>query len=98
MQGRARQVRDGGLQGVETVVQRQQGVAAEGDDDRLLLGRERGRAWLDRPGAPIGDISSCPPLGDGLGVHPVAPRQVPQVRLTMLDRATDRLCRAGAPV
>jgi hypothetical protein len=38
MQRRARQVRDAGLQGVEAVVQRQQGVAAEGDDDRLLLG------------------------------------------------------------
>ncbi len=38
MESRARQVRDGGLQGVEAVIQRQQGVATEGDDDRLLLG------------------------------------------------------------
>ena len=93
-----RQVRDGGLQGIEAVVERQQGVTAEGDDDRLLLCRERGGARLGGPGAPIGDISSRAPFGDGLGVHPVAPRQVPQALLTMLDRATDRLSRAGAAV
>jgi hypothetical protein len=38
MQRRARQVRDGGLQGAEAIVERQQGVTAEGDDDRLILG------------------------------------------------------------
>jgi hypothetical protein len=38
VQGGAGELRDGGLQGVEAVVQRQQGVAAKGDDDRFLLG------------------------------------------------------------
>lgn len=37
MQSRARQMRDGGLQGVEAVAQQSQGVAAEGDDDRFLV-------------------------------------------------------------
>ena len=37
MQGRARQVRDRRLQRVEAVVERQQGMLAEGDDHRLLL-------------------------------------------------------------
>ena len=38
MQRRARQVRDGRLEGIEAVIQRQKGVMAEGNDDRLLLG------------------------------------------------------------
>ena len=49
-------------------------------------------------GAPIGDISSRAPFGDGFRVHAMAAGQSPQARLTMLDRATDRLCRAGAAV
>jgi len=32
MEGRPRQVRDGRLQGIETIVQRQKGMAPEGDD------------------------------------------------------------------
>ncbi len=32
------------------------------------------------------------------GTRSEAARQLPQARLTMLDRATDRLCRGGAPV
>jgi hypothetical protein len=39
VQGRAGQVRDGGLQAVEAVVQRQERVPAKRDDDRLFLGR-----------------------------------------------------------
>ena len=37
MQRRARQVRNGRLQSVEAVVERQQGMPSEGDDDRLFL-------------------------------------------------------------
>ena len=53
MQGGARQVRDGGLQGVETIVQRQQSVLAEGDDDRLFRDREPVEWVLS---APSGDL------------------------------------------
>jgi hypothetical protein len=42
MQQRARQVRDGGLQGIEAVIQRQERVPAEGNDDRFLIGGEDG--------------------------------------------------------
>jgi putative transposase len=42
MQRRARQVRDGRLQSIETVVERQQGVPSEGDHDRLLLNGQDG--------------------------------------------------------
>ena len=37
MQRRARQMRDRRLQRIEAVVERQQGMPAEGDDDRLFL-------------------------------------------------------------
>src|ERR1700678_1030202 len=37
MKGRARQVRDGRLQGVKAVVERQQRMPSEGDDDSLSL-------------------------------------------------------------
>ena len=37
MQGRAGQVREGGLERVEAVVERQERVTAKGDDDRLVL-------------------------------------------------------------
>jgi hypothetical protein len=37
VQGRAGELRDGGLQGVEAVVQQQQGVAVEGHDENFLL-------------------------------------------------------------
>lgn len=37
VQRRACQMRDRGLQGVETVVERKQGMLPEGDDDRLLF-------------------------------------------------------------
>jgi hypothetical protein len=95
-QSRARQVRDGGLQGVAAVVQRRQRVAAEGDDDRLLPSRELGGARRSRPSAPIGDISSRAPLRDGLRVHAMAAGQGPQARFTTLDRATGGQRRAGA--
>ena len=38
MQGRPGQVRNGRLQGIEAVVERQQRMLAEGDDDSLFLG------------------------------------------------------------
>lgn len=41
MQGRSREVRNGRLQGLEAVVDRQQRVAPEGDDDGFLLDGEK---------------------------------------------------------
>ena len=37
VKGRARQMRDGRLQGIKTVVERQQSMPAEGNDDSLFL-------------------------------------------------------------
>src|ERR1700676_5185700 len=73
-------------------------MAAEGDDDRLLLDREHRGFRLTRAGWQIGDRAALLPLGDGLRVDAVAPGQRPQARLTMLYRSTDRLCRRGAAV
>src|SRR5277367_4948588 len=49
-------------------------------------------------GRKVGDRSALLPLSDGFRVDPVALRQRPQARLTMLYRSTDRLCRRGAPM
>lgn len=84
-------LRDGGQQGVEAVVERQQGVTTEGDDDRLLLCRERGGTRLGGPGAPIGNISSRAPFGDGLGVYPVASGQVPHCLETVGNAAASAM-------
>ena len=54
MQRRPRQVRDGRLQGVEAIVERQQRMATESHDDRLVLDREDGRPRLLRPGLQVG--------------------------------------------
>ena len=42
MQGRARQMRDGGLQGIEAVIERQQSMPSEGNDDGLLFNGQDG--------------------------------------------------------
>ena len=72
MQRRAGQVRDGGLKGVEAIVERQQRMPPEGDDDRLLLDREDRRLRFFWTGRQIGDRGPLLPLGDGLLVDPVA--------------------------
>jgi hypothetical protein len=98
MQGRARQVRDGGLEGVEAIVQRQQGVLAEGDDDRLFLDREHRGMRCSRPRRAICGGIPLPPFGDGLRVDAMALGQGSQARLTILYCSTDCLCRCGAPM
>src|ERR1017187_2524210 len=91
-------MRDRRLQGIETIIERQQCMPAEGDDDRLLPDRQHRGLRLARAGWQIGDRTALLPLGDGLRVDPVAPGQSPQARLTMLYRSTDRRCRRGAAV
>src|SRR5215212_7274837 len=91
-------MRDRRLDGVEAVVERQQRVPAEGDDDRLLLGREHGRAGLPRPHTRIGGGLSPAPLLHGGWADAVALGGSPYALLTSLDCATDRLCRCGAAV
>ena len=96
VQRRAGQVRQARLQGIQAVVERQQRVAAIGDDDRF--DRRRRRGWCLGPRWPVGDGGPYLSLGDRLWVDAVASGQSPQALLTMLYRSTDRRCPYGAPV
>ena len=98
MQGRARQVGDRCLQGVEAIVERQERVAPEGDDDGFVWGGEHRGAGVCWAGSEVMDRASLPPLGDRLRIDAVSPGQGPQARLTILYCSTDRLCRRGAAV
>src|SRR5271163_2458807 len=98
VKGRARQMRDGGLQSVQAVVERQQSMPSEGDDDRLFLCGQDSRSGFLRSCRQIGNGGPRFPLGNRLRVDAVALREPPQALLTMLYRSTDRLCRSGAPV
>ena len=98
MKGRARQARDCRLQGVEAVVERQQGMPSESDDNGLFLGGQDRRSGLLRSRRRIHDGSQSFPLGGRLLIDSVALRQRSQALLTMLYRSTDRLCRRGAPM
>ncbi len=91
-------MRDRSLQGVEAVVQWQQCMPTEGDRNRLLLDRQNGRSSVLGSSRDVGRRRAVPPLGDCLLVDPVALRQSPQARFTMLYRSTDCLRRRGAAV
>jgi hypothetical protein len=66
VQSRPYQVRDRGLESIETIIQRQQRVPSEGDDRRLLfLGQDRRPRFL-RPCLHVFDRGPLPPLRDGL--------------------------------
>ena len=98
MKGRARQMRDRGLQGIKAVVERQERMPAKGDDDRFVLDRQHRGLRFSRSSRQIGDRPTLAPLGHGLLVDPVVLGQSPQALLTMLYRSTDRLSRRGAAV
>src|SRR6185312_4778905 len=86
------------LKGVETIVERQQRMLAEGDDQRFFLLGENRRMRLLRSHPSVAGRTSPPPFGDRLRIDPVAARQFPQARLTILYFSTDRLSRRGAAV
>jgi hypothetical protein len=97
VQGRTGQPRNGGLESIEAVVQRQQRLLAEGDSHRFLFLSENGGARLG-PHPCIVDGASLPPLSHSLRVDSVLPSQTVQSRLTILYRSTHCRCRAGASV
>ena len=70
MQRRARQMRDGRLQSVKAIIERQQRMPSKGDDHGLLLDGQDGRSGLLRSCWEIGSRGALPPLGDGLRVDP----------------------------
>jgi hypothetical protein len=91
-------VREGGLQHVAAVIERQERVPPKSNEDRLFLEREHRGARLLGAGALVLDRGPLLPLCDRLRVDAVALGQHPQALLTMLYRSTDRRRRAGAPM
>jgi hypothetical protein len=73
-------------------------VPLEHDDDGFVIHRQA--SGYRRPASSwvVSDSVALLPVGHGLRIDPVAFRQRPQARLTVLDLTTDRLPRAGAPV
>src|SRR6202051_3230170 len=96
MQRRAGKMRDRGLQGIKTIIERQERVPTEGDNRRLLFNRQHGGLWTLGTSWQIGDRTAFLPLGNGLRIDPVASSEGPQALLTMLYRSTDRRGRRGA--
>jgi len=70
----AAEMRDRCLQGVEAVVERQQGVPAEGDHHRFLFGRQYRRVRRLRTHRRIVHEGPLAPLGHRLVVEPVLRR------------------------
>src|SRR6202011_4367866 len=95
VQRRAGQVGDRRLQGVETIVERQQRMPAKGDDDRFLLDRQHGGLRVFGAGRQVCHRTAASPLPDRLRVDPVAPGQSSQARLTLLYRSTERPSATG---
>ncbi len=98
MQRRAGQVRNGLLQGIQAVIQRQQGMATKSNDQRFFLDCQYCRTdvfWSHRL---ILHLRPLLPLGNRLRVDPLLLCQRPYARLTVLYCATDCLSRARAAV
>ena len=75
MPRRTRQMRDGRLQGIEAIVQRQQRVRPDSNNGRLLrLGQDR-QARFRRPGLETLDRLAFAPLRHRLVVNPQLPAQ-----------------------
>ena len=98
VQRRSRQVRDRRLQGKETIVERQHGVAAERDDHRFLYTAENSRTWLLRSGLAILHRLTPSPLGDGLWIDPELPAQCRGRSLRSLYCCSDGVRGRGAAV
>src|SRR5262249_61530117 len=75
VQGRARQMRDRRLKGIQAVVERQQRMLAKRDDGGVVFERQGRRLRVFRAGRQIRRRAALLPLGDGLLIDAVAPGQ-----------------------
>jgi hypothetical protein len=91
------QVRDGGLEGIQSVVQWQQGMSTECNHDGLFLEGQPGGMGLLGSGRQVLDGAADAPFGDDFGIDAVTLGQIPQAFLTMLYRSTDCRCRWAPP-
>ena len=98
MQRRPRQVGDRRLNGIETVVKRQQRVAAERDDRSLFsLGQDR-RSWLFRSSLAVLDGCPLSLFGHRLRSDAQLPAQLRERSLRSLYCCSDGVRGRGAPV
>jgi len=95
MQGGPSQVRDGWLQGVETVVQRQERVLAEGYDQRFFLTGEHRRSRPLRPHWGIARKRTLFPFTGGLWVQMIPLSEGGNAVGTALYGLADGLSRAA---
>ena len=72
MKRRASEMRDGGLQGVKAIVERQQRMLSESHRDGFLLDGQYRRARVLWSHGRIMHEGALFPLGDGLGIEAVA--------------------------
>src|ERR1700691_4020856 len=89
-------MRDRRLQRVQAVVQRKQGVLAEGHRHGLLLGHEHGRARGLGPHRHVMEKAPLPPLGDGLAVQAISGGELFERSLRSLYRRSDGVRGRGA--
>ena len=95
VQGAAGELGDRLAQAAEDVVERQQGAAAELDDDGLLGLGQDGAAGPARPHRRVGRAGPPPPLGDRLRVQPVAGGQGAGALLRRLELGSNTRRRSG---
>ena len=98
VQGAAGEPGDALPQAAEDVIERQEGAPAELDHDRLLGLGQDGAAWPMRPHGRIRGVAPRTPLGDCLGVQPVAGGKGTGARLRRLELGSNARRRAGAAV
>ena len=95
VQRRAGECRDGLSEAAKDVIERQEGAAPELDPDRLLgLGQGRA-AGLGGPRRGVGGRGPLAPLGDGLGVQPLAGGQGAGALFRRLELGSNTRRRAG---
>ncbi len=95
VQGAARELGDRLAQAAQDVVERQQRAATELDDDGLLRLGEHGAAGPRGAHPRVGRGSAPAPLGDGLGVQPVAGGQGAGRLLRPLELGSNSRRRVG---
>ena len=95
VQSTPRERRDRLAQAAQDVIEWQEGVSTELDDDGLLgLGQDRA-AWPARPHGRIDRGPASAPLGDRLGVQPVAGGEGTGRFLRRLELGSNTRRRAG---
>jgi len=98
MQRRTRQMWDARLQGIETVIERQQRVAPESDNQGFLLDAENCRMRFLRTHPHVLNRLTFAPLGDGLDVDAQLPAQRRVRSARSLYCRSDRVRGRGAAV